>query len=190
MPGDVTLLLNRVGQGELQAANQLFRLVESELRAIAARLRSGFDPGMDAPVTLLVNDAFLRLAGPDIAPADRREFFRFAAVKIHNLLVEIHRRERAEKRGGGMARVAEIPDDLYAGAPDSGPMLVDLQDALDRFEGFAPEDALLFRVRFFLGCTFEETAEILDLSVDQAKRSFKRSKTWLKHALKDYTDDS
>jgi RNA polymerase sigma factor (TIGR02999 family) len=164
--GDITLLLRRVDQGDRDAADQLFRRVEADLRAIAGKRRQAFPPGMDASTTLLVNEAFCRLLGSSegnaAAPADRKAFFRFAATKIHNVLVEIARREQAKKRGGGRARVegAELLD--VAAAPDNdAELLIDLENALDRFEQFAPDDALLFRIRYFLGCTFEETAEVV-----------------------------
>jgi RNA polymerase sigma factor (TIGR02999 family) len=194
MPSEITVLLRRVDQGDRDAADQLFRQVEADLRAIAGKRRQAFPAHLDAPTTLLINEAFCRLLGNPkeaASPADRKMFFRFAATKIHNVLVEMVRREQAQKRGGGRARV-EGPEWLEAatGPIDDAELLIDLESALDRFEQFAPEDALLFRIRYFLGCTFEETAKILGVSVSEAKRSFQRSKLWLQQQLRDYADDA
>ena len=187
MSSEVTVLLEKIRHGDDEAANDLFRAVEEQLRAIAAKRRAGFAPGMDAPVTLLVNEAFLRVLGADAAPIDRLEFFKFAAVKVQDLLIEIARRESAKKRGGDREGTPVPADGVAAGSPEHSNLLTDLRDSLDRFERFAPEEATVFRFRYFLDCSFEETAEILGLSSDQAKRRYKRAKMWLQKDLKDYT---
>jgi RNA polymerase sigma factor (TIGR02999 family) len=182
VPGDITLLLRRANAGDRDAADHLFRRIEADLRAIAGKRRRSFPARLDAPTTLLIDEAFCRLLGGPAeaaSPADRREFFRFAATKIHNLLVELARAERAQKRGGGRERVDAEPADGRAGVADDQDLLVDLQEALARFEAFAPQDASVFRVRYFLDCTFEETAEILGVSASEAKRGFARAKLWL-----------
>ncbi len=194
MASQTNLLLQRANQGDRDAADQLFRRVEADLRAIAGRRRLGFPAGLDASTTLIVNAAFCRLLRDaketDTAPADRRAFFRFAATKIHNLLVEIVRAEQAEKRGGDRVRVEAEMLDAAAGPDDDADVLIDLHAALDRFETFAAEDAALFRIRYFLGCTFAETAELLGISVSEAKRSFQRSKLWLQQQLREYAYDA
>jgi DNA-directed RNA polymerase specialized sigma24 family protein len=53
---------------------------------------------------------------------------------------------------------------------------IDLKDALDRFNVFAPTEALAFRLFYFLGCTFDETAEILQVSATEVKRLCKKTK--------------
>lgn len=195
MPSEITLLLQRIEQGDRDAADQLFRRVEADLRAIASRRRRAFPLRLDAPTTLLVNEAFCRLLGdsPEAAavPGDRRAFFRFAATKIHNILVEITRSDQAKKRGGDRERLEAGHLEGLAGAvANESQLLIDLQAALERFETFAPEDALLFRIRFFLDCTFEETAEILGISPSEAKRSFQRARMWLQQQLQEYADDA
>ena len=69
-------------------------------------------------------------------------------------------------------------------------LLVDLDNALSRLQQFAPDDALFFRVRFFLDCTFEETAEVVGVSKTEGLRSYQRTKLWLQRELKDYSLDA
>jgi RNA polymerase sigma factor (TIGR02999 family) len=193
VPGDITLLLQRANAGDVDAADQLFRRVEADLRAIAGKRRRNFPGGLDASTTLLIDEAFCRLLGGSAEAAslaDRQAFFRFAATKIHNLLVELARAERAQKRGGGWKRVDAEPADPRARPADDLDLLVDLQEALARFEAFAPQDASVFRVRYFLDCTFEETAEVLGVSASEAKRGFARAKLWLQQQLRGYADDA
>jgi RNA polymerase sigma factor (TIGR02999 family) len=193
VPGDITLLLQRANAGDRDAADQLFRRVEADLRAIAGKRRRNFPRGLDASTTLLIDEAFCRLlggAGKAASPADRQAFFRFAATKIHHLLVELVRAERALKRSGGRERVDADLADPRARTADDLDLLVDLEEALARFETFAPQDASVFRVRYFLDCTFEETAGVLGGSASEAKRAFARAKLWLQQQLKGYADDA
>jgi RNA polymerase sigma factor (TIGR02999 family) len=186
--GEITLLLQQADQGDREAVGRLFHLVESDLKVIARKRKRSAPASADASTTVLVDDAFHRLVGRNAAdwqPGDRRKFFGFAAKQMHDLLLKAARAEQAAKRGGGQKRVDIDPDNIAANGGDAG-MLFDLKEALARFEQFAPQDALGFRLRFFLSCTFEEVAELAGVSATEAKRSFKRAKLWLSAQLKEY----
>ena len=195
--GDITRLLREADSGRTEAADALFRLVQDDLRRIARKRKraAGVGAGIDASTTMLVDDAFLRLVGQDATrwqPGDRRKFFAFVSNKIHDLLIDRLREQRALKRGAGQA-AAPLADDL-AGT-DDGPLsqlalLVDLEQALARLHQFAPDDALFFRIRFFLDCTVEETAVIVGVSKTEGVRSLQRTKLWLQRELKDYNLDT
>ncbi len=193
MPTQITLLLRRIEQGDREAADQLFRQVEAELRVIAARRRQDYPPHLDAPVTLLIDEAFCRLLpGHDAkaaAPADRKAFIRFAATKIHNLLVDIARRDQAQKRGRDREQKAEALAQVAGPVTMDPQLLLDLQGALDRFEVFAAQDALVFRIRYFLDCSIEETSEILQVSASTVKRAYQTAKMWLRRELKEYAHE-
>jgi len=187
-PGEITLLLQKVDGGDAAAAEDLYRLVENDLRAIAAKRRAGFDATREQSTTLLVDEAFLRLVGREVTawlPGDRAKFFSYAATKIHNLLVEAARAKGAKKRGAGFRR--QDLEALDAGQDGlESDFVIDLKGALEKLEGFAPSAAKVFRVYYFLGCTFEETAGILSVSATEAKRLCKKAQLWLQHELKAY----
>jgi RNA polymerase sigma factor (TIGR02999 family) len=194
-PGDVTQLLRQADRGDREAADRLFRLVEDDLKAIARKRKRHAPAAGDASTTLLVDEVFCRLVGRDATcweSGDRRKFFGYASTQLHELLIKTARAERAAKRGGGRQRVSQ--EEVEAPAPgdaagDLG-LLMDLKSALDRFEKFAPDDALLFRMRYFLGCTFEEVAGVLGVSATQAKRTYERARLYLENELKEYALDA
>ncbi len=192
--GEITRLLRDADQGDAAAANRLFLLVENELKAIARKRKRSSPAGGDSPTTLLVDEAFLRLVGQQATQweaGDRRKFFGYASNQIHDLLLKSARAARAAKRGGGRPHVAAEAEDLpdAGGGSDDLDLLLDLKEALERFERFAPEDALGFRARYFLGCTFEEVAALLNVSATEAKRSYQRARLWLENELKEYNLD-
>ena len=61
--GDVTMLLTQATAGDQDAKEQLFRLVEQELRAIAKLKMRGQRANHTLQNTILIDDAFIRLIG-------------------------------------------------------------------------------------------------------------------------------
>jgi RNA polymerase sigma factor (TIGR02999 family) len=191
-PGDITVLLRQAERGDAEADNRLYALVVEDLKQIARKRKRSAQARADVSTTELVHDAFLQLVGQGVTtwqPGDRRKFFGYSAKKIHALLIDAARKASAGKRGAGRPQADLDPDAL---ARDFGPtsdglsFLVDLQEALSRFDQLAPEDAQVFRIRYFLNCTFEECAELLGLSATDAKRGCKRAQLWLQQELKSY----
>ncbi len=192
--GDITRLLRMADGGDAAAVGRLFALVQDDLKAIARRRKRLSPSAADASTTVLVDEAFLRLVGQQAtewAPGDRRKFFGFASNQMHDLLLKGARAARAAKRGGGRARADQEPDEIaQRGDAADIDLLIDLKEALERFERFAVQDALIFRLRYFLASTFEEAAQIADVSVTQAKRCYERARLWLENELKDYALDA
>jgi RNA polymerase sigma factor (TIGR02999 family) len=193
-PGEITQLLQEADQGRPEAANELFTLVEDDLRAIVHKRRAA-TADAELSTTVLVHDAFLRLVGQRETvwqPGDRRKFFGYFARKVQDLLVQDLRARAAQKRGGQHRRADGSEELEHLGEPTGADpdLLLDLKDALDRFEQFAPDEALVFRLRCYLGCTFEEVAEVVSVSLAEAKRSYQRAKLWLQRELESYEPHS
>jgi RNA polymerase sigma factor (TIGR02999 family) len=90
---DVTLILERAGQGDAQAANELLPLVYEELRKLAASKMAKEKPGQTLQATALVHEAWLRLGDSNRQEWRGREhFFSAAAEAMRRILVENARR--------------------------------------------------------------------------------------------------
>jgi hypothetical protein len=61
--GEITLILDRIEQGDPHAAEQLLPLVYEELRQLAAAKMAHEAPGQTLQPTALVHEAWLRLGG-------------------------------------------------------------------------------------------------------------------------------
>lgn len=137
--------------------------------------------------TALVNEAYLRLVDLDrMQWQDRVHFFAMAARAMRRILVDHARARDNDKRGGGVRKVSlDLAMDVSR-APEQH--LVELDDALKRFESVHPRKAHVVELRFFSGLSLEETAAALDVSVDTVKRDWRFAKLWLLRDLAGPTD--
>ena len=98
---DVTLLLNRLAQGDAGAADKLWPLVYDQLRDLADRHFRAERTSHTLQPTALVNEAFIRLAGKDGHDWESRaQFFDVAARAMRRILIDHARRRRAASCGG------------------------------------------------------------------------------------------
>lgn len=168
---NVTQILTAMERGESRAAEELLPLVYDELRRLAARNLAREKPGQTLQATALVHEAWLRLAGPnDTAPGwqGRRHFFGAAAEAMRRILIERARRKSNERHGGHLQRIELDAVDIAAPLPDD--QLLALHDALDELAREDPDAAELVKLRFFVGLTQEQAAEVLGMSRSAADR--------------------
>lgn len=176
---EVTLILERIGRGEPEAAEQLLPLVYAELRRIAAAKLGHESAQITLQPTALVHEAWLRLGGDAQADwTDRRHFVGAAAEAMRRILIERARRRQAVRHGGGLERVDFTHVEQSAAEPIDE-RIIALAEALDRLAGISPERAELVKLRYFAGLTLEQTAATLGLSLATAKRSWTFSRAWL-----------
>ena len=188
-PGDVTELLQKASEGNRDAADALYRLVEKDMRAIAGRRKKHFENRAEGSTTELVDDAFVKILSVNQRwhPGDRTRFFSFVANKIHDLLVDAARSKLAAKRGGNRDQSNDIAiDPVDHRRMDDCDFMLDLKAALMKLSEFAPEEAQTFRIYYFLGSTYDETANIRQISATEAKRQLKRAQLWLQRELQGY----
>ena len=177
-PGQITRLLLQWKRGDPGAFDRLMPLVYPQLRRIAgAYMRRERAPGM-LQATALVHEAYLRLTGQRSAEwEDRAHFYTFAAKVMRRILMDHARSGDAEKRGGGAEHVPlneQIP-----WIQIDGESILELNRALDELEAINPQKVQVVELRFFLGCTAEETSEILQISKATVDRDVKFVKSWL-----------
>jgi len=176
---DVTRILSAIEQGDPHAAGQLLPLVYDELRKLAAQKLAQERPGQTLEATALVHEAYVRLVDVEQAQHwnSRGHFFAAAAEAMRRILVEAARRHRAAKRGAGCERV-ELPD--FPGDTSEEQLdLLALEEALQKLEDQHPAKARVVKLRFYAGCTLEQTAELLGISRATAQRHWAYARAWL-----------
>ncbi len=176
---DVTRILDRVQQGDAQAAEELLPLVYDELRRLAARKMANEAAGHTLQPTALVHEAWMRLGGSKASSfQNRAHFFGAAAEAMRRILIDRARRRVAAKRGAGAARVdldeIEIPSPI---AEDD--QLLAVNEALEKFAVLDPRKAELVKLRYFVGMSFDEAATALGIAVPTAKQWWTYARAWL-----------
>jgi len=180
---NVTHILECIGRGEAQAANELLPLVYEELRKLAAVKMASENAGHTLQPTALVHEAWLRLVGDeDRKWNDRTHFFAAAAEAMRRILVDNARRKRAQRHGGGYQRV-EMPEVALASAPCDDQVLA-VNDALEEFARIEPQKAELVKLRYFVGMKIDEAAEVLGISVPTASRYWTYARAWLAEEIR------
>lgn len=175
---DVTRILDRVQQGEAQAAEELLPLVYEELRKLAAHKMALQPPGQTLQPTALVHEAWLRLAGSGHQEWEsRKHFFAAAAEAMRHILIDRARKRQSRRHGGGWERVDA--GNFEIAAPTDGDTLLALDDALNEFERLHPAKGEVVKLRFFVGLSERETAQLLGLSERTIQRHWAYAQAWL-----------
>jgi len=175
---DVTRLLGAIDQGDPNAAAELLPLVYQELRKLAVVRMAGQAAGHTLQPTALVHEAWLRVSKNDQAQfAGRTHFFAAAAEAMRHILIDSARRKLAVRHGGAQARVDIDDVQIASQVPDEE--LLAVHEALDKLAAEDPQKAELTKLRYFVGMTFEEAAEVLGISVATAKRHWAYARAWL-----------
>ena len=188
-PGEITQLLLKWQEGSSQAFEELIPVVYPHLRRIAsAYVRDGGEPGA-LQATALVHELYLRLVNQKKANwADHAHFYAFSAKVMRMILIDHARGKLSQKRGG---KVQHIPlNDQLPWVEIGDESMLDLNTALDELKDLDPEKVQLVELRYFLGCTTEETAKLMDVSIATVNRDLKFVRSWLFDRIKSGKHDS
>jgi len=112
-----------------------------------------------------------------VVAEDHRHFYAFAAKVMRMILIDHARECQTQVRGGDLIRIP-LSDDLSWVNFDS-PELLDLNRALNALGEIDPYKAQLVELRYFLGCTAEETAALMQVSRATVNRDLRFVRSWL-----------
>jgi len=175
---DVTRILERAQSGDSAAAAELLPLVYDELRRIAAHKMQAESADHTLQPTALVHEAWLRIGGDEQPDwKNRGHFFTAAGEAMRRILIERARRRKALRHGGDHIKLDL--DDVEIPAPADDDELLAANDALEKLALVDSRKAELVKLRYFVGLSFEETAEALGIAVPTAKQWWAYSRAWL-----------
>lgn len=177
---DVTLILQRIQQGNNWASADLFPAVYDELRRLAAGKISQERVDHTLSATALVHEAYVRLVDTDTVQHwdSRAHFFSAAAEAMRRILVDHARGKLALKRGGGIER-QPLSNDVVQLPADSS-LLLDLNEAVSQLEQNDRESAELVKLVLFAGLSVAEAGRMLGMTRDVAYRHWDYVRSWFK----------
>jgi RNA polymerase sigma factor (sigma-70 family) len=202
---DVTVLLNRSADGDVDACQAVWNLYQHEVRLLAERLVRRETRIPDLQATVLYQEIWLKmfreqqrdaLAGDELACGEdegstgwdsRGHFWSAIVRKAKQILIDEYRRAHAAKRGGGWKKV---PFEIVAGELDDMSKVGDhdipaLRDALARLRAEDPRTADVVEHRFLLGLTVKQTAACLGIARRTVDNHWAYGRAWLREALCD-----
>ncbi len=179
---NVTRLLTDWIGGDHAALDTLMPLVYDELHRIAKRCFVGQASGHLLQPTVLIHEAYLKLAAQgDQAFENRAHFFALASMAMRQILVNHAKATFTEKRGG-QQHLVSLEDAEHAHQTEAREVLA-LHDALKILEGFDPRKSRVVELRYFGGLSIEETATALNISPITVTREWQSARAWLARQL-------
>jgi len=182
---EITQLLGRWRDGDASALESLTERIYDQLRQLADEALGKDWAAKSLQPTELVHEAYLRLVGAqNIDWNNRSHFFAVASRLMRQILVDRARNRNAWKRGGNATKISFESDLVDLAEPNTQSIdLVELDLALKELAHHGADLGRLVELRFFVGMTVEETAQILGVSPRTVKRDWQFAKAWLKRRL-------
>ena len=173
--GEVTLLLHKWREGSRSAENELFELVLPNLRRLAHHLMKGERKGHSLQATELVDQIYVRMvAAKDRDWQNRQHFFAIAARAMRRYLID-----HARGRPNAEFVAVEGIENLLPASSVKLDLAVTVDRLLEQLAETKPEWCTLVEVKYFLGLTDEEAAEMLGMKVRTMQRMWRDVRQWL-----------
>jgi RNA polymerase sigma-70 factor, ECF subfamily len=167
------------GPGSTAARGQAWTPeLERLIRNLARRELSRKRKLLSLQVTDLVHEVYLRL--PEITGTERAAVLALVGGVVRGAAVDLVRRRRSAKRGGGWCRL-ELDPELQAVSPH--PDLLWLDEALERMAAIDPLAMRVVEARYFAGLSIDEAAVALDVGRTTVTRRWRWARAWLRASL-------
>jgi len=176
----VTQLLQQWSRGDAQARDELVPIVYRTLHRLAEHYLANERNAQTLQPTALVHEAYVRLVSQDLPDwSSRKHFYGVAAHLMRQVLVDHARQRLSQKRGAGAVKL-ELDDAAHVAAKDGSPLdILVVSDALDELARVDERKSKVIELRYFGGCTVEEAAQVLSLTIATVKRDLRIGEAWL-----------
>ncbi|MEO5951955.1 MAG: ECF-type sigma factor, partial [Chloroflexia bacterium] len=160
---------------ELERENlrELLATVYPELRRIACRKLSGERRHHTLQPTALTNEVVLRLLRREIEGEDPQVLLWAGIVEMRRILIDYGRRWQMQRN------YAESVAARGDGAQEAIDQAVHLELLLDQLEQLDPRAREVVELRFYLGLSVKETAELLGLCMRTVNEDWEFARGWL-----------
>jgi RNA polymerase sigma factor (TIGR02999 family) len=184
--GDITVLLDAAHRGDRAAMNQVLAALYQQLHAMARRQLAGQPHGHTLDATALVHEAYLKLVGRggNTHFDNRDHFFAYAASAMRSVIVDYARQRLAQKRGGDLHRITDLPEDLEGGLRLDEDLLA-LDAALQQLSALDARLTEVVELRYFAGLSEQDIAALMGRSERSIRRDWQKARLFLLAALQE-----
>lgn len=180
---ELTALFDAVGGGDRSAIDRLLALMYGELHQLAHRRLSASERVITLETTGLVHESYLRfLTAGRLRVTDRAHFLAYAARVMRSIIVDLVRKNRAERHGGGALQVT-LNTNVVEQTSVSEDQIIRVNDALEELAQAEPRLVQVVEMRYFGGLNEREIAEILELTERTVQRDWQKARLLLRVAL-------
>jgi RNA polymerase sigma-70 factor (ECF subfamily) len=177
----ITTLLHAWSRGDSEAMDALVPLVHTELYRTAQRYMARENREHILQTTGLINETYVRLCKLEgVEWQNRGHFFAVCARMMRRILTD-YARSRPRVEGGRPPRYIpldeaepELPIDMD---------FVALDDALNALAAIDERQSQVVQLRFFVGLSVKEAADVLGVSERTVKQDWTFAKLWLLREL-------
>lgn len=173
-------LLEAAERGSKPAADALFSALYAELRRLAKHELARHGAPVTLSATTLLHRAYIEIAGQDgTSFPDRNRFMGYAARVMRGLIIDHARSRQAQKRGGQF-EITSLATDMDA---VDGQKLGRISEALDELAKAEPVLAEVVDLKFFCGFSFQEIANMKDISERTVQRQWEKARIYLHRSI-------
>lgn len=153
-----------------------------ELKRIAQRLRSQLRPGDTLSTTVVVHEAYARLARhPAIEVEGHEHLLAVCARTMRFVLIDHLREKYAAKRGAGIPEYAV--DTVQIASLEDPAALLTLHEALQQLESVDGRLVQMIELRVFAGLDPQQVADQMGVTVRTVQRDWQRAYAFLSTSL-------
>lgn len=176
-------LLHEWSQVDAQTLDNSFPVIYNELKRLASKYLHAENKQVTLRTTDLVHEAYIKLAGgATLSVENKAHFFGLAARSMRQILIDMARKRKAQKRGGDLMKISLNEGIMVLDEKDD--KILDLHEALNKLEGFDMRLGRIVELRYFSGMTIKETAVAINCSPATVKRDWNMAKAWLYRELR------
>jgi len=178
----ITAKLIRWGNGDASAFDEIYPLIEPELKRLAKSMFRRFRPGETLRPTALLSEAYLRLSSQNRSVwKNRSHFYAIAATSMRRVVCNYHRDVNRKKRGGGALRISL--SEVTGRQANRIDELIAVDEALSNIGEIDPRKVAIVEMRFFAGLTTAEIADALEISESTVNREWRMAKAMIYRML-------
>lgn len=183
---EVTKLLAKAAEGDVQAKETLFNVLYPTLRELAAAHMNRERSDHTLQPTALVNEAAAKLLKGKLLrhATDRASFLATASSAMRAILVDHARKRSAAKRPTGkLGDRVPLENVLECFEREQGLDVEALDEAMQQLNSFSPRQHEIVMLHFFGGLTFREIASHLGVSLSTVEKDWKFARAWLRKTM-------
>ena len=179
----ITVLLQRLNEGEKDLLDDIYTQLYSEIKAIAVNQINQLNTGETITPTVMANECYLKLAKQNnIDVSNKRHFLNYLAKSMRLLLIDILREKSTDKRKH-ITTTKSL--NLIEGQDNINFDFLEIDRLLEKIEKINPDYCEILQFKLIFNLTFKEISEVLQKSERQIMRIWTQATTLIMVLSKD-----